>query len=148
MRHLKVHDEILKSTFFDYVAHFAIFYRSSLAKLPVLRINFIYRSLSSVEAFKMFCGSSSGQGTSAEAGSGGPTVRRQSEFNPETTLNEDECKEAIAFMSHSSDEDTIKKKMKLTFDYRRNMVLDPMQSSDILTVFPRFKDIKGLVKCL
>ncbi|XP_053351238.1 uncharacterized protein LOC128520842 [Clarias gariepinus] len=87
-----------------------------------------------------------GQGTSAEAGSGGPTVRRQSEFNPETTLNEDECKEAIAFMSHSSDEDTIKKKMKLTFDYRRNMVLDPMQSSDILTVFPRFKDIKGLIE--
>ena len=35
--------------------------------------------------------------------------------------------------------------MKLTFDYRRNMVLDPMQSSDILTVFPRFKDVKGLV---
>ncbi|KAM9435778.1 uncharacterized protein Hap1MRO34_008942 [Clarias gariepinus] len=49
-------------------------------------------------------------------------------------------------MSHSSDEDTIKKKMKLTFDYRRNMVLDPMQSSDILTVFPRFKDIKGLIE--
>lgn len=35
--------------------------------------------------------------------------------------------------------------MKLTFDYRRNMVLDPMQSSDVLTVFPCFKDIKGLV---
>ncbi|KAI2646880.1 N-acetyldiaminopimelate deacetylase [Labeo rohita] len=87
-----------------------------------------------------------GQGTSAEAGSGGPTIRRQSEFNPQTTLSEDECKEAIAFMSHSSDEDAIKKKMKLTFDYRRNMVLDPMQSSDTLTVFPRFKDIKGLIE--
>ncbi|GAA6073952.1 uncharacterized protein LOC113116167 isoform X1 [Tachysurus ichikawai] len=80
--------------------------------------------------------------------SGGPTVRRQSKFNPETILNEDECKEAIAFMSHFSDEDTIKKKIKLTFNFRRKMVLDPMQSSDILTVFPRFKDIKGLVKCL
>lgn len=91
---------------------------------------------------------SSGQGTSAEVGSGGPTVRRQSEFNPETILNEDECKKTIAFMCHSSDEDTIKKKMKLTFDFRRNMVLDPMQSNEILTIFPRFKDIKGLVKCL
>ncbi|KAI2666942.1 DNA polymerase III subunit alpha [Labeo rohita] len=38
---------------------------------------------------------SSRQGTSAEAGSGGPTVRQQSEFNPETILSEDECKEAI-----------------------------------------------------
>lgn len=86
---------------------------------------------------------SSGQGTSAVAGSGGPTVRRQSEFNPETILNEDECKEAIAFMRRSSDEDAIKKKMKLTFDYRRNMVLDPMQWNYILTIFPRFKDIKA-----
>lgn len=89
---------------------------------------------------------SSGQGTSAEARSGGPTVRRQSEFNPETNLNEDECKEAIAFMHHSSDEDTIKKKMKLTFYYRHNMVLDPMQSNEILTIFSRFKDIKGLIE--
>lgn len=72
----------------------------------------------------MFCCSS--EGMSTEGGSGGPTVRRQSEFNPETILSEEECKKAIAFMSHSSDEDAIKKKMKLTFDYRRNMVLDPM----------------------
>ncbi|GAA6097768.1 uncharacterized protein LOC120494994 [Tachysurus ichikawai] len=89
-----------------------------------------------------------GQGTSAEVWSGGPTVRRQSQFNPETILSEDECKEAIAFMSHSFDEDAIKKKIKLTFDFHRNMILDPMQSIDILTVFPQFKDIKGLVKCL
>lgn len=61
-------------------------------------------------------------------------------------MNEDECKEAIAFMHHSSDEDTIKKKMKLTFDYRHNMVLDPMQSNEILTIFSRFKDIKGLIE--
>lgn len=74
------------------------------------------------------------EGTSTEGGSGGPTVRQQSEFNSETILSEDECKKAI------------KKKMKLTFDYCRNMVLDPMQSSDILTVFPRFKDIKGLIE--
>lgn len=60
-------------------------------------------------------------------------------------LSEDECKEAISLMKHSADEDTVKKKMKLTFAYRHNMVLDPLLSSNILSVFPRFKDIKGLV---
>ncbi|KAK0135073.1 hypothetical protein N1851_029111 [Merluccius polli] len=49
-------------------------------------------------------------------------------------------------MKHCPDEDTIKKKMKLTFDFRRNMVLDPQQSSNVLSVFPRFKDVKGLVE--
>ncbi|XP_051726505.1 uncharacterized protein LOC127499874 isoform X2 [Ctenopharyngodon idella] len=87
-----------------------------------------------------------GQESSSEGMSGGPTVRRESEFTPEIVLSEDECKEAIAFMKHSADEDTVKKKMKLTFDYRRKLVLDPMQSSDILTVFPRFKDVKGLIE--
>ncbi|XP_039521452.1 uncharacterized protein LOC120474899 [Pimephales promelas] len=75
---------------------------------------------------------SSGQGSSAEGMSGGPTVRREAEFTPETVLSEDECKEAIAFMNHSADEDAVKKKMKLTFDYRRNMVLDPMLSNLVL----------------
>lgn len=42
-------------------------------------------------------------------------------------------------MKHSADEDTIKKKMKLAFDFCHNMVLD------VLSVFPRFKDVKGLV---
>ncbi|KAJ8391377.1 hypothetical protein AAFF_G00090070 [Aldrovandia affinis] len=57
--------------------------------------------------------------------SGGPTVRRQCQFVPETALSEDECKEAISLMKHSADEDIVKNKMKLTFDYRRNMILDP-----------------------
>lgn len=48
-------------------------------------------------------------------------------------------------MKYSSDEATIKNKMKMTFDYRRKMVLDEIRSSDVLTEFPRFKDIKGLV---
>nr|XP_054595270.1 uncharacterized protein LOC129162907 [Nothobranchius furzeri] len=49
-------------------------------------------------------------------------------------------------MKHSADEDTVKKKMKLTFDFHRNIVLDPDQSSNILSVFPRFRDVKGLVE--
>ncbi|KAJ8403172.1 hypothetical protein AAFF_G00326170 [Aldrovandia affinis] len=76
--------------------------------------------------------------------SGGPTVRRQCQFVPETALSEDECKEAISLMKHSADEDIVKNKMKLTFDYRRNMILDPQQSCNILFEFPRFKDVKGL----
>lgn len=48
-------------------------------------------------------------------------------------------------MKHSTDEDTVKKKMKLTFTYRRNLVLNPLHSSYILSDFPRFKDVKGLV---
>lgn len=90
------------------------------------------------------CAASS-EGTSHEDGLGGPAARRESQFVPETVLSEDECKEAIALMKHSADEYTIKKKMKLTFDFRRNMVLDPQQSSNVLSVFPRFKDVKGLV---
>ncbi|KAJ8388171.1 hypothetical protein AAFF_G00136370 [Aldrovandia affinis] len=78
--------------------------------------------------------------------SGGPTVRRQCQFVPETALSEDECKEAISLMKHSADEDIVKNKMKLTFDYRRNMILDPQQSCNILFEFPRFKDVKGLVE--
>ncbi|XP_054906054.1 uncharacterized protein LOC129372662 [Poeciliopsis prolifica] len=75
----------------------------------------------------------------------GPAARRDTKFVPETVLSEEECKEAIALIKHSADEDKIKK-MKLTFDFRRNMVLDPQRSSNILSVFPRFKDVKGLVE--
>ncbi|KAE8278834.1 hypothetical protein D5F01_LYC22411 [Larimichthys crocea] len=85
-------------------------------------------------------------GTSREDGLGGPAARRETQFVPESVLSEDECKEAIALMKHCPDEDTIKKKMKLTFDFRRNMVLDPQQSSNVLSLFPRFKDVKGLVE--
>lgn len=75
-----------------------------------------------------------------------PTVRRESEFTPETVLSEEECKEAIAFMSHSADEEAVKKKIKLTFDHHCKMVLDPVQPSDIRTVLPLFKEINGWVK--
>ncbi|XP_025759892.1 uncharacterized protein LOC102083163 isoform X2 [Oreochromis niloticus] len=90
--------------------------------------------------------SSGGDGSSGEDQCGGPTVRRELQFVTENVLSEDECKEAISLMKHSADEDTVKKKMKLTFVYRHNMVLDPLLSSNILSVFPRFKDIKGLIE--
>lgn len=87
----------------------------------------------------------SSEEASCERGLGGPAARRETQFVPESVLSEEECKEAIALIKHSADEDTIKKKMKLTFDFRRNMVLDPQQSSNVLSIFPRFKDVKGLV---
>ena len=91
-----------------------------------------------------YCVASS-EGSSRGDGLGGPAAKRETQFVPETVLSEDECKEAIALIKHSADEDVIRKKMKLTFDFRRNMILDPQQSSNILSVFPRFKDVKGLV---
>ena len=47
--------------------------------------------------------------------SGGPTVRRETQFFPEASLSVDECQEAMSLMRHSADEDLVKKKMKLTF---------------------------------
>lgn len=70
-----------------------------------------------------YCVASS-EGASHEDGLGGPAARQEPQFVSETVLSEDECKEAIA-LKYSADEDMIKKKMKLTFDFRRNMVLDP-----------------------
>ncbi|XP_061922957.1 uncharacterized protein LOC133662807 isoform X3 [Entelurus aequoreus] len=86
------------------------------------------------------------EGPSDEDKSGGPTVGQVTQFIPEIVLSEDECKEAMSLMKHSADVDMVIKKMKLTFAHRHNMVLDPQQSSNILSYFPRFKDIKGLVE--
>ncbi|XP_030002916.1 uncharacterized protein LOC115428216 isoform X2 [Sphaeramia orbicularis] len=83
---------------------------------------------------------------SGEQPAGGPTVRRESQFVPVTVLGEAECKDAIALMKRSADEDTVKNTMKLTFVHRRNLVLDPQQSTNILLDFPRFRDVPGLVE--
>ncbi|XP_041919962.1 uncharacterized protein LOC121684098 [Alosa sapidissima] len=88
----------------------------------------------------------SAEGPSGKDISGGPTVRRESQYIPDTTLSEDQCKEAISLMKHSTDEDTVMKKMKLTFAYRHNLVLNPQHSNNILSDFPRFKDVKGLIE--
>nr|XP_061834660.1 uncharacterized protein LOC133618377 [Nerophis lumbriciformis] len=86
------------------------------------------------------------EGPSDEDKSGGPTVGRVTQFIPEIVLSEDECKEAMSLKKHSADVDMVIKKMKLTFAHQHNMVLDPQQSSNILSYCPRFKDIKGLVE--
>lgn len=77
---------------------------------------------------------------------GGPTVRRESSYVPVTVLSEAECRDAIALMKRSADEDAVKKTMKLTFVHRRNLVLDPQHSRNILLDFPRFRDVPGLIE--
>lgn len=89
--------------------------------------------------------SSTSRDSSSQLTDGGPTARRDSSYSPEMTLSKDQCREAVSLMKHCSDDATIKQKMKMTFEYRRNMIFDPEKSSDVLTEFPRFKDIKGLV---
>ncbi|XP_063078502.1 uncharacterized protein LOC134468517 [Engraulis encrasicolus] len=88
----------------------------------------------------------SGEGPSGTEHAGGPTVNREFQHVPETTLTEEQCREAISVMKHSTDEEMVKRKMKLTFPHRRDLVVDPHQSSEILSIFPRFKDVKGLIE--
>lgn len=83
--------------------------------------------------------------SSSQITNGGPTAQRDVFFPPNVSLNKQQCKEAVSFMKHSSNEAAVRQKMKMTFEHRRKMVLEKDKSSDVLTEFPRFKDIKGLV---
>ncbi|CAB1332050.1 unnamed protein product, partial [Coregonus sp. 'balchen'] len=69
--------------------------------------------------------------------SGGPTHRRKTDLD--TSLLE-----AISFLVHSADEKQIYQKMEL-FQYRQELVYSPDRSTNVLTVLPRFLDIKGLM---
>ncbi|KAL6477014.1 hypothetical protein MHYP_G00155130 [Metynnis hypsauchen] len=77
---------------------------------------------------------------------GGPTSKRPPSLKIDSQLNEDQIREAVSLMKHSSDEALVKQKMRLTFSYRQKMVHDPQKCSDMLSVFPRFKDVKGLIE--
>ncbi|KAJ7995787.1 hypothetical protein DPEC_G00248210 [Dallia pectoralis] len=48
--------------------------------------------------------------------------------------------------AHCSDESAIKQKMQVTFQYRPRFIQDPEKCGDVLTEFPRFKDVKGLIE--
>lgn len=86
------------------------------------------------------------RGRSSQSFCGGPTAERRAS-NISDDLSEEECKDAISFMKHCSDETTIKQKMQATFQYRRRLIKDPNKYGDVLLEFPRFKDMKGLVSC-
>lgn len=77
---------------------------------------------------------------------GGPAGGDRTPFSDENQLTtETQCREAIALMKHTTDEAIIKEKMKQTFTHRQAMVHDPVKSSEIFTIFPRFLDIAGMV---
>lgn len=76
---------------------------------------------------------------------GGPKADRGPFTEANCLTTESLCCEAIALMKHSADEAIVKEKMKQTFTYRQKMLHDPVKSSEIFTVFPRFLDIPGMV---
>uniref|UniRef100_A0AAV2KKK2 Uncharacterized protein n=1 Tax=Knipowitschia caucasica TaxID=637954 RepID=A0AAV2KKK2_KNICA len=53
--------------------------------------------------------------------------------------------EAISFLIHSQDEASVFQKMKMTFQYRQDLVHDPQRTTDVFKTFPRFLDVKGLL---
>ncbi|KAK0151869.1 hypothetical protein N1851_006763 [Merluccius polli] len=76
------------------------------------------------------------RGRSTQSFSGGPTAERRAS-NISDDLSEEECKDAISFMRHCSDETTIKQKMQATFQYRRCLIEDPNKCGDIEQEFTR-----------
>lgn len=74
---------------------------------------------------------------------GGPKSLRETSSS-EQLLGE-ECNEAMSMMKHTTDQATVKGKMKATFKHRQELLHDPAQSSLILDHFSRFLDTPGLV---
>ncbi|KAA0712543.1 hypothetical protein E1301_Tti022309 [Triplophysa tibetana] len=74
---------------------------------------------------------------------GGPSRRRRLDIGQQ--LEGDACREAISFLVHTADEVEVMQKMKETFKHRQELVHNPGRSADILKIFPRFLDVKGLV---
>nr|XP_024654807.1 uncharacterized protein LOC101480956 [Maylandia zebra] len=60
-------------------------------------------------------------------------------------LSDDECKEAMSVMRHSTDMKVVKEKMKVTFQHRQKVIQDPATASSVLDLFPRFLDTPGLI---
>ncbi|XP_057706986.1 uncharacterized protein LOC130924435 [Corythoichthys intestinalis] len=77
---------------------------------------------------------------------GGPSPGRSRPFTTDTVLSDEDVESAIAVLRHSADENTIREKMKATFNYRHSMVSDDRKSPDVFSVFPRFLDTPGLIE--
>lgn len=78
----------------------------------------------------------------SEIGLSGPSRNRCSSSGQQ---DEDTLREAIAFLTHSTNESQILLKMRETFHYRHRLVHDPNKTADILKTFPTFLNTKGLV---
>ncbi|KAF6736420.1 hypothetical protein FQA47_009189, partial [Oryzias melastigma] len=77
---------------------------------------------------------------------GGPIADRGCFREEDSQMTDSLRSEAIALMKHTADEGTVKRKMKQTFNYRQQMIHDPVKSSDIFLEFPRFLDVEGLIE--
>ncbi|XP_063060458.1 uncharacterized protein LOC134453602 [Engraulis encrasicolus] len=77
---------------------------------------------------------------------GGPSVDRDPCKEGNWLSDERQCQEAIALMKHTADESVVKEKMRLTLVYRQKILRDTDKSTDILSIFPRFMDIPGLIE--
>lgn len=75
---------------------------------------------------------------------GGPTLSRTSGAIDDQRMR-DECMEAVSLLHHTTDRDLVFQKMRETFHYRQQILHDPQHSADVLQMFPRFLDVKGLV---
>ncbi|XP_049455429.1 uncharacterized protein LOC125902838 [Epinephelus fuscoguttatus] len=75
---------------------------------------------------------------------GGPTSSRTFGSTDDQQTGDD-CMEAMSLLHHTTDRDLVFQKMKETFQYCQQMLPDPQQSADILQMFPRFLDTKGLI---
>ena len=74
-----------------------------------------------------------------------PTTQRKSLLIAEQ-LKDEECREAVSVIRHSTDESVVKEKMRATFEYRQKLVHYQDATSSVFDVFPRFLDIPGLVR--
>ncbi|KAM4547514.1 uncharacterized protein V3H82_021101 [Fundulus diaphanus] len=74
---------------------------------------------------------------------GGPNSQRN--VIVERQLNGDACQEAISLLNHTTDRSLIFQKMRETFEHRHKLIRDASGRTDILTMFPRFLDTKGLI---
>ncbi|KAM3603953.1 uncharacterized protein V6R79_004503, partial [Siganus canaliculatus] len=74
---------------------------------------------------------------------GGPTSSRTITTGDQRTG--DDCMEAISLLHHTIDRELVFQKMRETFRYRQEILHDPQHSSDVLQMFPRFLDTKGLI---
>ncbi|CAI5644299.1 unnamed protein product [Oreochromis niloticus] len=75
---------------------------------------------------------------------GGPTSQRTFGFTNDQQTR-DQCMEAMSLLHHTTDQDIVFQKMRETFYYRQQILHDPQESANILQMFPRFLDTKGLI---
>ncbi|CAL9706546.1 unnamed protein product [Knipowitschia caucasica] len=88
--------------------------------------------------------SEGGKKRSRQLQTGGPASHRDP-VKEDLQLDEQQYQEAIALMKHSTDEVIVKEKMSRTLVYRQKLLHNPENSADILSLFPRFLDIPGLI---